>query len=157
MRFVDPPTFDSPWREQPGDDLDGLLTAFFRSELPSPWPGAPEPEEAEVIVRPMPRARRPIWGSRLALAASVALLLAGGWMLSGSFSDTPGGSGSPKIDGISADRDTGEPSRRMKVVPSIQEQPGGNTGLRIDVFLPDDKQDGTTEKDLKGQLQLPPE
>src|SRR5687767_213080 len=86
MRFVDPPTLHSPWRERPGDDLDGLLTAFFRSELPSPWPAAPDVEEAEVVLhRKTPR--RPIWGSRLALAASVAVLLAGGWMLSGSFLD----------------------------------------------------------------------
>jgi len=153
MRFVDPPTLDSPWREQPGDDLDGLLTAFFRSEMPSPWPGAPEPEEAEVIVRPMPRARNPIWGSRLALAASVAILLAGGWLLSGSFSDTPGGANPPRMSPTSANRLDGQP----KFVPRIIHEPGGNTGLQIDVFLPEESQDGKTEKDLKGQIELPPE
>ena len=57
MRFVDPPTLASPWREQPGDDLDGLLTAFFRSEMPSPWPGAPEPEEADLVLRDLFKSR----------------------------------------------------------------------------------------------------
>jgi hypothetical protein len=45
------------------------------------------PEEAPVVLpRPMP-ARGSLFRSRLALAASVALLLAGGWMLSGSFAE----------------------------------------------------------------------
>src|SRR5262245_26796246 len=92
MRMVDPPTLDSPWQERPGDDLDGLLTAFFHRELPAPWPTAPTVEEANVILRRTPPRRRPLWSSRLALAASVAVLLTAGWMLSGSFQtlDTDG-------------------------------------------------------------------
>jgi hypothetical protein len=153
MRFVDPPTLDSPWRERPGDDLDDLMTAFFRSEMPSPWPGAPEPEEAEVIVRRRPPTRKPVWGSRLALAASVALLLAGGWRLSGSFQEPPNGGG--PIGGV------GPPSalkeKFPKFVPSIEHKPSGPSGLRIEVFLPEETQDGKTEKEIKGQIELPPE
>lgn len=61
------------------DDLDGLLRSFFRSEMPDPWPTMTAP----AIENPTPtwwsRSR-----SRLALAASVALLLVGSWFLSAS-------------------------------------------------------------------------
>jgi hypothetical protein len=87
MRFVDPPTLDSPMRGSPGDDIDGLLRSFFRSEMPDPWPAVTVPEEAPTVLRrPMP-AHSSLFRSRLALAASVALLLVGPWMLSGSFKE----------------------------------------------------------------------
>lgn len=61
------------------DDLDQLLRNFFRGEMPDPWPTM----KAPAIENPTPtwwtRSR-----SRLALAASVALLLVGSWCLSGS-------------------------------------------------------------------------
>jgi len=67
---------------QAPDDLDGLLRNFFRSEMPNPWPTMTAP----AIENPTPtwwsRSR-----SRLALAASVALLLVGSWFLSGSAPD----------------------------------------------------------------------
>jgi hypothetical protein len=96
MRF-EPPVLDSPTRGQPEEDLDGLLRAFFRSEMPEPWPTMPVPEVAPVL--PMkPRAmpsRRPLFRSRLALAASVALFLLGSWLLSGSFSQLTNDGPSP--------------------------------------------------------------
>jgi hypothetical protein len=58
------------------DDLDGLLSAFLHSEMPDPWPAWKVP--ASSISRPLPLARsRPRLGSRFALAATVALCLAG--------------------------------------------------------------------------------
>jgi hypothetical protein len=63
-----------------GDNLDHLLRAFFRAEMPEPWPDAP--------ARPLafrPARRRGLVRSRLALAASVLLLLVGQWLLAGSF------------------------------------------------------------------------
>jgi len=87
MRFVDPPSLDAARQRLPGDDLDGLLSAFFRAELPSPWPEAPRMEETPVILRPAP-ARKSSLRSRLALAASVALLVSGPWFLSDSFHRT---------------------------------------------------------------------
>jgi hypothetical protein len=58
------------------DDFDELLTRFFRSEMPDPWPAVPEAPPAE------PRRQAPArpWfrhSSRLALAAAVALFLIG--------------------------------------------------------------------------------
>lgn len=60
------------------DPLDGLLGAYFRSEMPSPWP---------VFTRTQ-RPKRPVaawsgYSSRLALAASVAFLLLTGYFLAG--------------------------------------------------------------------------
>jgi hypothetical protein len=65
--------------------------------MPDPWPSATIPEEApRILPQPMP-ARRSLFRSRLALAASVAILLVAPWMLSGSFKELTGGS-SPNIE-----------------------------------------------------------
>jgi hypothetical protein len=69
------------------DDLDRLLSRFYQSEMPAPWPAAPRPE---ATARPMPASRLPgyerprqlVTGPRAALAASVALLLGSCWFLS---------------------------------------------------------------------------
>ncbi|MBL8797324.1 MAG: hypothetical protein JNM56_25710 [Planctomycetia bacterium] len=61
------------------DDLDGLLRSFFRSEMPDPWPTMKAPAAETPTLGWWSRSR-----SRLALAASVALLLIGSWLLSGS-------------------------------------------------------------------------
>ena len=63
------------------DDLEGLLRAFFRAEMPDPWPTLPAPAAA-------PR-RGPLGRSRLALAASVAFLLIGQLSLCGTLPDAP--------------------------------------------------------------------
>ena len=68
-------------------DLDSMLSAFFKSEVPDPFPGLKLSGRAEL---PMPvasnkmRAERhsSIAKSRLSLAASVALLIGGCWYLS---------------------------------------------------------------------------
>jgi hypothetical protein len=61
------------------DDLDELLRSFFRAEMPAPWPTMKAPASAERA------SAGPSWWSRsrsrLALAASIALLaLASLWM-----------------------------------------------------------------------------
>jgi len=64
----------------PEDDLDGLLCAFYKAQLPTPWP---EPRALEVPTEPSPATLPGFspWRSRLALAASVALLLSGSLFL----------------------------------------------------------------------------
>jgi hypothetical protein len=70
-----------------GEDLDQLLEAFFRSEMPDPWPDfAPPrvlslPPELRGGRRNALRSSGHPARSRLALAASVALLLGGLWLL----------------------------------------------------------------------------
>ncbi len=53
--------------------------------MPDPWPSFETPAKAPTVLPfPAPRARQPLFGrSRLALAASVALLIGGLWFLSG--------------------------------------------------------------------------
>jgi len=62
------------------DDLDRLLTAYFRSEVPSPWPSLPIPTTVQPAAAP-PSNR--LAQSRLVLAASIAGLLIGSWLLTG--------------------------------------------------------------------------
>jgi hypothetical protein len=83
----------------PEQDVDRLLGAFFEQEMPRPWPAFEPPARRTLpFTPPAPRSRF-VLGSRLALAASVALLLACGWLLSGSF-DGPSRSNNPfKVKG----------------------------------------------------------
>jgi hypothetical protein len=115
MRFLDPPTLDSPWRGQPADDLEQLLFGFFRQEMPNPWPNVPAVEERPVLKLPEPPTVRPLprpaasWRHRLALAASVALLITGPFLLSGRFADMASSSTSISAEDANADRRGGQP------------------------------------------------
>jgi hypothetical protein len=65
---------DSPAEEE----LDGLLRAFFRDELPQPWPALTLPAAAVLPLSPTSSTRPGgLSRSRVALAASVALLFGG--------------------------------------------------------------------------------
>jgi hypothetical protein len=100
----------------PGDDLDALLRAFFKAQMPAPWPAFKPPARARTLP-PRPAGDRP-WSpiaSHLALAASMALLLFGFWMLpAGRNGGGPGtiptigspvaGKGLPKPDGTVPDK-----------------------------------------------------
>jgi len=141
MRIVEPPSLDSPWRGRHGD-LDGLLSDFFRSELPKPWPEPPIPDEQPQTL-PLP-ARKPFsrWSavrSRLALAASIALLLAGGWFLSGKFEDVSG-SGDASYNRPEAIKGYDQPGRKLKEDEPRRHRifvdPSGQAGLQFDVDLP---------------------
>jgi hypothetical protein len=78
MSLIEPPPV------RPGDDLDGLLRAYFQAQMPHPWPA---------LKLPPARSRWAAVRRRLALAASVALLLLGALLLPGQYlprSDTDG-------------------------------------------------------------------
>jgi hypothetical protein len=62
------------------DDLDRVLTAYFRSEVPSPWPSLPTPGASQPAA---PARSHRMSQSRLMLAASIAALLFGSWLLTG--------------------------------------------------------------------------
>lgn len=73
----------------PPDELDELLSDYFKAKLPHPWPAAPVPpaavaEPASVVAaRSAPVTADSGRRARLTLAASVALLLGTCWFLSG--------------------------------------------------------------------------
>ncbi len=87
-----------PTSGQPGDEVDALLTAFYRKEMPAPWPAFRPPASragtAPLQAPPPLPLRRPgpslsparglsFGRSRLALAASVALIVFGTWCVPG--------------------------------------------------------------------------
>lgn len=94
MNRTEPPV--AGWRGpgMPGDDSETLLRAFFHAELPHPWPSLTPSDFATTCpARLAPAGRRLRWlpalragvRSRLALAATIALLLLGTLLLSGRF------------------------------------------------------------------------
>jgi hypothetical protein len=72
------------------DEIDRLLGDFFRGEVPTPWPTLRAPVASPV----RPRTRESLRSGRLALAASVAALLVGGWLLGGRLPNLPPDAGS---------------------------------------------------------------
>jgi hypothetical protein len=126
MSNVDPPLDVRNPGRLPGD-LDGLLRAFFRAEVPHPWPAVRVPDllspfpqrngaaahlngddrrPAGIAARFAPRSLARV-RSRLALAASLALLLLGTLLLSGKFHLNP------------RDADLGPPAAPRTIDPLI--------------------------------------
>jgi len=125
MSFLEPPSVD--WREtsRPADDLDGLLRAFFRAELPRPWPAfryASTPTN-----RP---GRWVLFRSRIVLAASLALLLGGEALLSGRFLDrAPIGL---HLDENSATADTRNRQPVISREELVQDKDGTSLNIRVE-------------------------
>jgi hypothetical protein len=89
MKSVTRPPLDANGVGHAGDDLDEVLFAFFRSEMPQPWPPLklpdrtpPAPKVRPVPAAPAPTARPWFRSPHFALAASVALLIGGYALLS---------------------------------------------------------------------------
>lgn len=95
-------------------ELDEVLRAFYRSEMPHPWPELklPVAETALPLPRSERRHRRSLWNSRFALAASIALLLLGSLLLSGAFR-----TGATKNTGVDTRHDTAKPAIELPRTP----------------------------------------
>jgi hypothetical protein len=134
MRFSEPPTVDRAGKGRSGDELDTLLRAFFQSEMPHPWPvpSLPETEEQARPVVPFTPAASPPWApvhSRLALAASVGLLLAGSWFLAGQFQTADPGDQPIRPDApYTANRDG------IKMKESLEQEKDKPTKYRIELW-----------------------
>ncbi len=112
-----------PPRVPPDDEIDGLLRAFFRAELPHPWPAMKAP-----AAPPTAPARPALWRSRLALAASVALLALGSLLLPGQAPREPT---APGIGPASAKRE------KVRSSLSLEQAPDGPTKIKVEVqYLP---------------------
>jgi hypothetical protein len=120
--------------QQPADDLDGLLRAFYRKEMPRRWPMPP--------VRPLPLRRdKPrnfaSFRSHLALAASLALLLLGALLAGGGKYNSvapPGlrlpGDGDAKR--VVPFKEVGP--EKLKSSLSLEQDPEGGTAIKVDYF-----------------------
>ncbi len=75
-----------PKPNQGRDPIDGVLSAYYRAEMPNKWPAAPRPW-ADLAHTKLEQTASPSARSRWALAASVAMLLGGCWYLSGQMTD----------------------------------------------------------------------
>ena len=69
----------SPQLSHQAEPIDALLGEFFRAEMPSPWPAFRPP--AKTRLAPASAPHYSSYAGRLALAASVGLLLIGSWLL----------------------------------------------------------------------------
>ena len=87
------------------DDLDGLLRAYFRQEMPDPWPRAPgTPPARRPVVPPWQQFHR-----HLALAAAVSFFLVGSFLLTWGF---PDGKQEPGPVLTRPGKETGDKSKR---------------------------------------------
>ncbi len=86
MRSMVPPTSAAAnnW-ERSSDEVEGLLRAYFRAQVPNPWPELKLPAEAARPTLRTVSANRSFWSSRSALAAAIAFLLIGTLALSAAF------------------------------------------------------------------------
>lgn len=78
------PNVDLEFRNE---EVDGVLRAFFQTEMPAPWPALAPADHRGAI--PPHTSLRPLFWSRAALAASVALLLIGQLWVAGSYKPQP--------------------------------------------------------------------
>lgn len=136
----------------PPDDeaLDALLGAYFKAEVPTTWPAFQPPRRAVLPFRPAaaPPRRLPFGLSRLALVASVALLLLAAWLMPRGPLSAPGAPDALRTGSGSASTrpDLGEPvlpkelfkeadqATPDKVKSSLRlEQKDGQGSIRIDV------------------------
>ena len=142
MSLLSPPPMSG---SQPPDDVDQLLRAFFSAQLPPSWPSAPAP--LRVAAPAVDRATRgwPLIRSRLALAASVFLLILGSLLLAGAFQGRADHEASPVLNGSgTAERHNfdGTPAplphearvpAKLKVDESLIQEPNGTT-IHVDVI-----------------------
>jgi hypothetical protein len=118
-----------PPRVPPDDEIDGLLRAFYRAQLPHPWPAlkAPAAQAPTTPIRPAP-SRPPLWRSRFALAASVALLALSSLFLPGKASREPQPPTRPSIGPASAKR------AKVKSSLSLVQPKNGPTKIKVEAY-----------------------
>lgn len=132
---------------QPPDDVDDLLRAFFKAQMPKSWAAPDVPASRRAAPPLVARSAKgwPLMRSRLAVAASVALLVGGSLMLAGAFQGRPNGPAAPTIinDKAEALNPDGTPKTpkspeirlppNIKVNESLIQEPNGTT-IKVDVI-----------------------
>ena len=135
----------SPPEKHQAEPIDALLGAFFRAEMPSPWPAFRRPVKTRLALDPTPASRYSTYAGRLALAASIALLFLGTWMMPTVNPRAPHGESLPTIGPASASKGGLVPVHLQpekpgtltpdKVKSSLHLEQGadGRTGIKITV------------------------
>lgn len=115
------------------DEMDGLLRSFFQAEMPNPWPTM-EVEERPVVLKmaPTPRRRSQV-GRRIALAASVALLVAGSFFV---FGHDSGNTRETVVPHSGDDTATTNPMLppEFELREQLEQLPDGRTRLRLELI-----------------------
>jgi len=86
---------NDPPRPLSDEQMEHLLSAFFRAELPRPWPEARLPFATRPLAASSRNGMPALTASRLSLAASVAVLIGTCWYLSTSIPKSGGSSAGP--------------------------------------------------------------
>jgi hypothetical protein len=126
MSVIEPPLVDRSPFSPADDELDGLLRSFFRAEAPNPWPALQPPAAALPIARAVPRRPLPLSRSRVALAASVALLFGGqAWLYHSHQAEETSSAGSSSPGDLTAmpDRHGTKPKSPGVPVPAKENGP----------------------------------
>jgi len=113
------------------DDLDELLRGFFKAEMPDPWPNFQGPPVTLPLAARSRPTGRSVLRSRLALAASVALLLAGPLLLSGRLAQSAPDSGRGIQEGTATRPTIPEEPKKVEPLKSIE----GDGKFHFDEFL----------------------
>jgi hypothetical protein len=85
MNSLQPPLSGPHELDRSPNELDRLMHAFFRAEMPQSWPVLKPPAPAPVRKATAPAASRSLFRSRFALAACLLILLIGQSFLSPKF------------------------------------------------------------------------
>lgn len=85
MSSLQPPLVGPREPDRSPADFDGLIHGFFRAQMPDPWPVLRAPATPAVPSEGARLRRRSLFRSRVALAASLLILLAGQFCVSGMF------------------------------------------------------------------------
>jgi hypothetical protein len=131
------------------NDIDAVLGAFFKSQVPNPWPAFKRPPEKRTLpFRPAAKTPRTgfVLGSRVALAASVALLMLCGWLLSGSMNGSMNAKGKPPFDRDSGTAVKDKTKHLFHELPPVNEkQPSDKIKSKLNLRQRDD---GRTEVEV---------
>jgi hypothetical protein len=124
MNSIARPPHDRRLAGRTPDDLDGVLRAFFRSEMPEPWPTlTPPANNPRKAQRPVRRTSFSV-SSRLSLAAAVALFVTGYLALASRFPLESNDSG-PGVSSLHSTLGSKDAARlRKKVVPQLPPRTG---------------------------------
>jgi hypothetical protein len=88
MNSVQQPVAGPRTLDRSANDLDGVLRTFFRAEMPEPWPVLQSPATLSLRREGAVLQHQSLFRSRLALAASLLILVIGQLLVSPMFSGT---------------------------------------------------------------------